>query len=385
MRRSFRRRHREQTVKKHLFAKIILTISSAICFAFGLAACSDDEERTTYDYRVTFDYNVGSLADDCPDQYLGVKEGGRVAIQPGYSDTFKEQVVTGYYNEGWYLAQTDGDGNPVVGEDQRVTLGKKWDFATDRVTSDITLYANLIEKPTLTIVGGDEDIVWDALPGAVRRRPSTSLQPKKENATFYGYYEDEQCTKPFVWESECVYTYEAGVHTTVYARFLEGNWTIVKTAQEFSTALNGKTNIYVDDHLDFSDVSFPAGREYAGEINGNGKEFRNIDCTVKAQRRNSVNFGLFGVLKSTANLHDFTIVDASMTFHCDYNLLNYKAALFVWQIESGAKLTNLTVTGTMKKGTIDERATGELFGFCGTDGGAVIENCHFEGITVQAE
>jgi len=37
-------------VKKHFFAKLIVTISAALCFAFGLAACSEDGGVKQYDY-----------------------------------------------------------------------------------------------------------------------------------------------------------------------------------------------------------------------------------------------------------------------------------------------------------------------------------------------
>lgn len=378
------RARRGYIVKKHLFAKAFLTISAVSCFAFGTAACADGEGNK-YDYLVTFDYNVGALAEDCADQYLGVKEGGRVAIQPGYNESFKEQTVTGYYNEGWYLAQTDAEGNPVVGDDERVSLGKKWDFAADTVTENITLYANLVQKPTLTIIGGDETIVWDALPGATRRRPSSSLQPKKEKATFYGYFVDEQYTTPFVWESNEAYTYEAGVHTTVYARFLEGTWSIVKTAAEFNSALSGTNNIYVDDDLDFSQTAFVAGKEFGGEINGNNHTLTGIACTFNGTKNRNENFGLFGTLKATANLHDFTVANAEVTFGCTFANPNYTAALFAWKIEQNAKVTNVTVSGTVQKGTMEQGSAVELSAMCSVNGGAVITGCNFSGVTVVAD
>ncbi len=369
-------------MKKHFFAKLIVTISAALCFAFGLAACSEDGGGKQYDYLVTFDYNVGALSDnEYTQQYLGVKSGGKVAIQPGYSDSFKEQVITGYYNEGWYLAQTDGEGNPIVNEDKRVALGEKWNFASDTVTADVTLYANLLQKPTLTIVGGDERIVWDGLPGEVRRRPSAALQPKKENATFYGYFEDELYTKPFVWESDKAYTYEAGVHKTVYARFLEGNWSIVKTASEFNNALTGNNKIYVDADLDFTQTPFIAGKEFGGEINGNHHKLTGISCTLTGTKNRTGNFGLFGTLKASANLYDFTAENASVAFTSNCANPDYKTALFAWKIQSGARLTGLTVTGTVQKGSLMAGSAVVLYGFCAIDEGAVQSECDFTGIT----
>ena len=65
-----------------------------------------DSGEAPYDHLVTFDYNYGNLEANCPTQYLGVRDGGLVSIQPGYSDAFTLYEIKGHYLEGWYTAKT---------------------------------------------------------------------------------------------------------------------------------------------------------------------------------------------------------------------------------------------------------------------------------------
>lgn len=367
-------------VVKKRFMKILLTAATAVTLALGFTACSGDGEGLgEYDHLVTFNYNIGELDANCPDQYLGVMTNSLVGIQPGYSDAFKFQEVIGYYNEGWYLAEVDGEGNPVVDEDGRVQLGDKWDFATDRVTENVTLYANMLAKPTLVIKGGDADAKFDGIPGDIRKEPSSALMPKKAGATFYGYFEDEACTQPFAFP----YTFEDG-EKIIYAKFIDGVWLIVDTVEEFKLALAGDKNIYLEASLDFSEKGWSKGLSYSGEINGNGNKLTGISVTYAATQSEKTGFGLFGTLKETAFIHDLIIEDATAVFNTSFALVDLKAALFVYKAEEGARLQNVTVTGNLSVGTIAQGADVTLIGAIAEDDGAEIENCNFTEITVDS-
>lgn len=70
-----------------------------------LSSCGEKQKEKSYDFRVTFNYNTGNLDVNCPNQYLGVKKGGLVGIQPGFNDDFKLVSVTNYYIEGLVYRQ----------------------------------------------------------------------------------------------------------------------------------------------------------------------------------------------------------------------------------------------------------------------------------------
>ena len=370
---------------KKTFYKILITMLTIIVACSLFAACGEGGGGKKYDHLVTFDYNVGNLGEGFDNQYLGVKDGSLVAIKPGYSDVYKESTLQGYYIEGWYTAKTDGEGKPLVGSDGRVQFDKKWDFERDTVSSAITLYANFVQEARLVITGGDEDVVSMGKPGAVKKQPNSVLAPKKAGYTFIGYYTDDTYQTEFSWP----YTYQAGVTTTVYARFMEGIWELVSTADEFISALATKSNIYVTADLDFTGKTWPVGVSYGGEIAGNGHKLTGINAKLEASKNAQTNFGLFGLLEDTANLHDFTIENAQVSFTDGAFPLvgdNGKVALFAWKMEAGAKLTNLTVSGTVTKGSVLAESDIVFFAVSalGTEG-VIMTNCDFTNITLPTD
>ena len=100
---------RLNALKGRAWAACLLT---ALLFAF--AACTEDDEKETMYYAVTFNSQGGSAV---PAQT--VEEGG-LAEEP------TAPTRTGYAFTGWYR------------EAECLTA---WNFATDVVTADLTLYA----------------------------------------------------------------------------------------------------------------------------------------------------------------------------------------------------------------------------------------------------
>ena len=367
---------------KYSIKKLITAATLALILMLTLAACGGKSEEKPYDFLVTFNYNVGNLEANCPDQYLGVMEGGKVAIKPGYNESFKEQEVLGYYLEGWYLPKLDESGNPVVGEDNRVVLDTRWDFATGTVSADMTLYANLVRRPSLIITGGDEDVVFTGKPDDVRSEPSSYWQPKKEGWTFYGYYADEDYQTPFGWP------YVFGTEDkTVYAKFIEGEWAIVKDAAGFKAAASASQNVYIDADIDFSKTAWSVIYNFAGKIEGNGHSLTGIKATFTANKTTR-NFGLFASVKSTAVIRNVKFVGVEAVFNASINTsVPYQAALFAHTIENGAAITDVTVTGTIRKGSVASGIPYELFGFCSqTDlSGVDLTGTDYSGIEVIEE
>lgn len=367
---------------KHAIKKLITAAALALILMFTLSACSDSAENKPYDFLVTFNYNVGNLEANCPDQYLGVKDGGKVAIQPGYNESFKEQEVIGYYLEGWYLPKLDAEGNPLVGEDNRVVLDTKWDFSSGTVNSDMTLYANFVKSPTLIITGGDEDVVFTGKPNDVRSQPSSYWQPKKEGWTFYGYYADENYQTPFGWP------YVFGTEDkTVYAKFIEGEWSIVTDAAGFKSAAAAGQNVYVDADIDFTDTEWSVIYNFAGKIEGNGHTVSGIKANFTANK-STRNFGLFATIKSTAEIRNIVFADVQAVFNASINTsVPYQAALFAHTIEDGASITNVTVTGTIRKGSVASGIPYELYGFCShtVPAGVDLTGTDYSGIQIIEE
>lgn len=368
----------------------ILTIS-LLLMGMGTACAGESEKK--YDYLVTFDYNTENLGVDtnCPDQYLGVKNNSKL-VSPGTSGAenlnyFLEQSIYGYYNTGWYLAKLDKDGNPEKDEAGNIVFDRAWDFSSDRVTANITLYADFRPQPTFTVSmpeGGTDIVINTYKPGETINRPTGSRIPKINGYTFFDYYVDEACETVFEWP----YTVTSE-NITIYAKFLKGTWALVHTAQEFNSAVALGKNIYLMDDLDFSETAWTPMVNYNGEINGNGHKLTGISCEVKTNKNTYSNFGLFGVLGESANIHDLTIENALFLLKDEYfqTMNPIKAGLLAYTIDPAARLENVTLSGklTCTKGNqniLDE----ELYPICTNQSELNVSawnGCDFEHITIE--
>lgn len=332
-------------MKKKL-VKIALALLCALTLSLAIGGCTNGTGGKKYDYLVTFNYNAGNiLSTEVKEKYLGVKENSLVVMQPGVDADFRGETVQGYFVEGWYSPQTDGEGNPVVDEASgRVLLDKKWDFDTDRVTKDVTLYANLQPNKKLVVVGGDRELTFDSsIYGVNMARPEQRV-PSKIGYTFLDYYLDEQCTQPFSWP----YTFEEQ-EKTIYAKFLEGDWTLVSTAEEFYSAVSADSKpIYVLDNLDFTGVTWAKNRIFEFEINGNGKTLSNITCSDVSDKDNDGMFALFGYIAG-ANIHDITFENVTLSFQAKWYSSNpngFSVAPFAALISAETILRNVVLTGS---------------------------------------
>lgn len=337
--------------------KLILLLCMTVVFvaAVALLAGCNVGGSYRYDYLVTFDYNVDGLGvpTNCVNQYLGVKDGDPVWA-PGTldGDNFKATTVNDYYNEGWYLpAEVDENGNPKKDDKGTVLLGQKWDFSTP-VHENFTLYANFRKTSTLTVVVQSHDgsvkgtdLVITKLPGEQYTRPTTnSNKPQMTDYTFIDYYTDETYTTKFQFP----YTF-TDEDATCYALMLEGNWSVIKNAQNFCDALVSGRSMYFDvpnNVIDFKeDVAYledycNPNNGYDGKIYGNGCVLKNIDLSISCGTRST--YSLFGNIGKNAEINDLTIQNYNFTFTVN-GLANDKtqAALFATNIADGAKFDKL--------------------------------------------
>lgn len=299
-----------------------------------------------------------------------------------------------------YLLDSNGDGvaaeNGGYVRETRVSvaLDKKWNFETDTVSSDMTLFAHFIVMPRLIVVDSEDPSTelrsWQDAPGKSKGRPTTEA-PVKEGHTFYEYYTSADCDEVFDWK-EFRFTAE---DTVIYAKFIVGNFRIVTTTSAFAAAIGAGNNIYLDDDLDFGvgTAKFPLNQEYGGEINGNGHTVSNIKVELKRSPKDSTSYGLFKSLKSSAYIHDikFENVTATFTSQGSTTSSEYIVALFAEKAEAGAKLESITFTNCkLEIGTVisSDQVFFDCTEFIGVDEGAQITDCdtaHSGGITITGD
>lgn len=358
-------------------------LCAALCLLLlAFAGCGSVPDEREFDYLVTFDYNTTGIEANCTNQYLGVMDGGKVGIEPGYSTDFKKQEVPGYYLEGWYTAKTDENGSVCRNDAGRVLLDRRWNFASDTVSGDMTLYANLIRQPSLRVVDrttGEVVSTYTGLPGSTRRRPSDTGAPKKDGWTFLEYYADAACTTPFTWP----YTF-GEEDVTVYADFLEGSWFLVRDAATFNLGVSSNLRLYLLSDIDFSDSeSGWVARDFRGEINGNGHTLRGITLDQDGNKEQPTGYGLFKSLRGGAYIHDVTFEDVRLTFTARFNE-SFRVAPFAAAAEEGVRFARLTVSGTLTY-NFSGAPTSEVFDLVADDKMRPqdVVDCQFSGLTVQ--
>lgn len=189
-------------IKKRL-KKGILAIVLAITAVFCASCASDDamdQILSDYPIRVTIDFNGGKRSDQ--DYYrVQVKENSLLGEPQETQSVYKPPQLAGYKIEGYYLGTKDANGN--------VTFGEKWDFSSDRVTEEITLYVKWQKKLSLVIryVGEDLPTVADKVSDL-----TASFSPSEwkyvvmydcKGYTFDKFYEDESCTTAITSSVDC--------------------------------------------------------------------------------------------------------------------------------------------------------------------------------------
>lgn len=179
----------------------ILCLATACLF---LAACSNggqsaDPGAWGYDCKVTYDA-LGGMVNAreirttyyLPNSYL---------FEPsGSSNMLVEPTRDGYILAGWYTAKTDQPTS--LGEEYTFNPADRWDFNTDRVQDDMTLYARWLPRGKVDYVNADtgetifsKNITADS---PVKELSDSVVELRKPaDTTLFGYYSDPECTMPY--------------------------------------------------------------------------------------------------------------------------------------------------------------------------------------------
>lgn len=353
-------------------ALVVLTLCVTLC------ACNTSQAKPDYDYLVTFDYNVGTLDANCQTQYLGVKANSLVGLKPGTRDDFKQYEASGYYLEGWYLPEKDADGNVVVDADtQMVKLATKWDFSTMRVNSDMTLYARLLRVPTMVFVDretGEEVKRETGIPESRKERPSAVVEPVKSGYTLYEYYVDATSEETFEWP------YVFGTEDiTVYCKYIQGSWTIVKSEDQLLAALSSNKNIYLDGDLDFIDKTWRYG-SFNGKLNGNGHTITGINLTRNCNKY-TLGAGIFGTLGAKTDIYNLTIKDAVVNFNVKLDNGEFVGGFFAYEAREGAKITDVKIVNGTLNCDFGDNKTSTAYEWIAKDASTTL-NCDYSGVTI---
>lgn len=237
------------------------------------------------------------------------------------------------------------NGHPRIGEEdpkehrylvatweQHVVVNLEYKLITDE---DITVEEDGEE---VTYKNGDVFHTYAFKPG----ESEIELMPNSSPKTLTGFsyihlYEDAEGTKPIRAGTQ-VYRDDNPV---VYAKYLKGSWTSVRTAANVVNMLNSMGgNFFLVFDIDCAGRAFSyKNTTFNGTIDGNGKKLSNIAMSYTFQQ---VTGSLFGRLGESATIKDLTIENVEIVLSINGSSTTY--ALFT-SVAEGATLENFKVKG----------------------------------------
>ncbi len=284
----------------------------------------------------------------------------------------------------------------------------RWNFATDRLgEEDFTLYARWVYNLK---------IYWDWQNGKgtvysyengqlgveIERGeniPQTQQIPSKTGSTFTYWYKDAECTERWDFATDVFPTDEAVTTITLYAGYVEGEYTRISTAKAFKDAISNDASgryLLVND-IDFegTEQSFSNGKStingdketvrgtvFKGEINGLNNTISGIKInavgndSVSAGQTVNKYFGFFGQTENAVikdvNLEGEIVFDTSSTN-------NMYIGAVVGRDKGGSTFTGVTTDFTLTASD-GETATCNVTvggGIAGKTATTTITGCNF--------
>lgn len=278
-------------------------------------------------------------------------------------------VRTDYIFDGWQTGETDENGDPVFDDNGYLVLTGE-NFTSRNIEKGETLYLGavwtedvavkivLVADDGFTLKDADDNtyVTGDTIvTGNFGSQSSYTLDNSKtpltsKNGTFLQYYRDAECTDPYTSTSTSLAKPTDGNDIIVYAKYIEGVYTVVTTAKNVQTMFNGRRNstayyLYSytgDREIDCSSVAFTfTSSDTKFKIYGNGFTLKNLSFT-ETSASNGESLSMFGKLTSEAVIEDITFENVTMTVTGRGSITFY--ALFL-SVEEGATLSDVSISG----------------------------------------
>ena len=270
----------------------------------------------------------------------------------------QDQIIrNGYYIEGWYQTKVE---NP----DGTVEYSDKWDFANDTMTLEgVELYAKWEINKVYTYevyyydVNGNEVLLDKYEVKEGEKFSELFLNNKEvEGYTSLGYLDesgnpwDENFTHPGG---------ESDLAVKLYLDLIEGEYTVVKTARQFKTALTRNESIYLMNDIDLEgeEISF---NSYSGTIQGRGYKVYNFVVKYDSSKgglkgsledingtQDHLYISLFFELKN-ATFIDIKFEEIKIVVNTDFSNIKYMIIAPLAIKAENVKMENVKFSGTIE-------------------------------------
>lgn len=270
----------------------------------------------------------------------------------------QDQIIrNGYHIEGWYQTKVE---NP----DGTVEYSDKWDFENDTMTLEgVELYAKWEINKVYTYelyyydVNGNEVLLDKYEVKEGEKFSDLFLNNKEvEGYTSLGYLDesgnpwDENFTHPGG---------ESDLAIKLYLDLIEGEYTIVKTARQFKTALTRNESIYLMNDIDLEgeEISY---NSYSGTVKGNGYKVYNFAVKYDSSKgglkgsledingtQDHLYISLFFELKD-ATFVDINFEEIKIIVNTDFSNIKYMIIAPLAIKAQNVKMENVKFSGTIE-------------------------------------
>ena len=402
-------------MKRKTKGKLILLLSAiaSVCLFAGCAERLTKEDifdKYELTSQVTYYANGGEFENRQTKKQMGYKDGSRV-LNLGVDVVTSDDKVSISYTEhtiiGWYEVEMK-DGAPVyldeakgivkltdraVSFDEVISSGEEWHIGM-KWQEYAKIYFELVcEDPSEKIKVDDETEYSD---GDIVKTRSFYYKAWKEfgvepfeaednSHTFLSYYYDEECTQPVTTEIA-----EQEEDLTLYAKYLTGNWSIVKNKNDFQTAFvnmgkpmgKNAAGIYLTSDIDCTGLTFAPIANFQNKFKGNGYTVSNMTVQqIKIIGGREVS--TFGNIKAAAVIENVTFENLQLELSSMSNA-TFKAYYVFTSLDDDATISNVSVSGTMKVMTADNSYVSNLeSGYTNYKFGGYTTDDEYTGITVD--
>lgn len=389
----------------------IITLAAIALGAFAFAACADQlTEQDLIDrgfvVAITYDYQ-GGKADSFYKRTIRVKENSLLP-EPSATGGVKAPTYVGHSIEGYYVAEMDENGNPVVEDGKVKPSNRKWNFATDKVADkSITLCVKWWQNYKIDLRYGEdyaESKIID-IPRTVtgESTPQFASAFSVNGYTFlsYNYIRSGGADSQVVIPSDGIvinrtrFDASEDKHTvTVFGESLTGSYTVIRQASDFTLGSAGEyTNYYLMNDIDMGGKEYSdAGKAhlpkvYNGIFCGNGHTISNFSMKINPVDFLDNKLGLFRSLGSNAVVRDVTFKNVSFELYLsNTSINNYYIGMLAGYMSYGAiaenvRIENCTYLRKLEVCLDSESITSEDFLLGSKEAGATFRNITYSGIS----
>lgn len=323
----------------------LMTIALTLTLAFALSGCSGGDADLDGKNIVTFEVNGGTLNYGTSSTKTKVNFAyypGTYIVDPSTMPNYSISK-SGYKFIGWY---TSVDCNP----------SEKWDFGKPFDTETLTLYAGWekLIKYTYTVYypDGESNVALGNYEVSAGEKfdDYRNVANERDDYTCIGYYKNREMTEP--WDFDITHPGgDVDLDIPVYAKHIPGEWELAGSYEELKAAVT-RGNVYLTADIDCGGGTLNIPTNFDKIFEGNGYKITNLSVNKSGTLINPSS-AIFATLSASAEVRNVTFENVTYTFmdikeSTDKVQVTAKVAALAVSIEEGAKVTNVSLSGTIK-------------------------------------